>query len=47
MGKKSLKEARKVSRVYTTEEMLEILKKNEQFKVTSKIKKKDEVNNGY
>ena len=46
MGRKSFKEAAKVSKVYTTEELLELLKKNEQFTFKNK-KKKGENNNGH
>tara|TARA_B100000424_G_C22945216_1_gene503070 strand:+ start:6217 stop:6363 length:147 start_codon:yes stop_codon:yes gene_type:complete len=48
MGRKSVAEARKVSKVYTTEELLELLKKNEQFTVNViNKKKKGKTNNGH
>ena len=40
MGKKSLKEARKISRVYTTEQMRDVLAKNECFTIRKRSVKK-------
>ena len=39
MGKKTFKEAAKVSKVYTTEELKELLKQNDHFTVREKTSK--------
>ena len=40
MGKKTFKEAAKVSKVYTTEELKELLKQNDHFTIREKPKTK-------